>query len=47
MDVQYMRSEQEILKPLKIARSNQICWKSGLFVDDARESGTSGLWRRK
>ena len=39
-----VRSEQEILILLKIAHPNQISWKSGLFVDDARKKG---LWRWK
>ena len=34
-DVHSVRSEHEILKLLKIAHPNQICWESGLFVDDA------------
>ena len=43
-DVHSVRSACEILKLLKIARPNQISWKSGLFVDDARKKG---LWRWK
>lgn len=34
-DVHSVRSACEILKLLKIAHPNQICWESGLFVDDA------------